>query len=148
MQIESAHGRHGPHFLGKHPERDHYKNVGTVPAQSIQKFRITQFSGLQHGYAMLEGILLYSRRYHLVSASGRFIGGSDHCGHLMSGFYYRIKARHGKFRGAEKDYPKFLHTVYFQLLICDSSTCHNLSAAGSGAVRDNGSPLTGWTNSI
>lgn len=64
---------------------------------------------------MLNGILLYRRREHLVSASGRLVGSRNNAYYVEIVFYEQIKALDREVGSAEKYYSE----IFFFHALCD-----------------------------
>ena len=112
MHVERAVSRHGPHHLGQHSESHHHLQVGLISTQLLHKLRVFHLLWLQHGQAMLHGILLDGRRLqHRAMPPHWLVGLSHHCHHVISILHHCPKRLHRKLRRSHKHNSKifFLH---------------------------------------
>ena len=104
MHIERAETGHGPHHLGQHAESHHHLKVGTEASQLLHELRVFHLDGLQHGQALLQGILLDRRcLQRVLMASYGFVGLSNHSHHIISAFYEALEGFHRKLGCSHKN---------------------------------------------
>ena len=104
MHIERAETGHGPHHLGQHAESHHHLKVGTEATQLLHELGVFHLDRLQHGQALLQGILLDRRRLQRVlMASYGFVGLSNHSHHIISAFYEALEGFHRKLGCSHKN---------------------------------------------
>ena len=104
VEVEGAHGGHGPDDLGQHAEGNDDLEVGMVAAQLLQKGFVLQAFGLQDGEAHREGILLDGRGLQgVVVAAHGFVGHGDHGDDVIVVLNEFLKGLHGELGSAHED---------------------------------------------
>ena len=105
MDIEGAVRGHSPNDLGQHTEGDDNLQVGTIAAKLVEELGVAHLLRLEHGDAMLEGILLDRGclKHAAMSAHG-LVGLGYYAYYIVTALNQSAESSYSKFGGAHEDY--------------------------------------------
>ena len=112
VEVEGSQFRHCPDLFRKHPEGNHYKDVGLVGFQLFEEVRVLELQRLEDRDALLHGEFLDCAFVDLLSASAWLVSHGDDSGHIVSVLQKCLERCHGEFRSSHVNYSCLLEHCY------------------------------------
>ena len=118
VEVERTEARAVPHDFGQHSECHHDLQIGLQGVEGGEKGFIFQFLGLQHGQALLQGVLLDGRGLQRVlMPPHRLVRHRDNANYVVAAAYKFVKGGNGEVGRAHiYDAKFFLVHIYIILL--------------------------------
>ena len=113
VEVERPQARHGPDYLGQHPECDDDPQVGPQCLHRRDEFRGLEFLGLQYRQPQFECGQFHVAPVEFLPAAGGFVGCGHHAHDVIAPGDQRPERRHGEF-GRAHEYD----TQFFRVHRC------------------------------
>ena len=118
VEVERAEARAVPHNFGQHSERHHDLQIGLQGIEGCEEGFIFEFLGLQHGQALLQGVLFDGRGLQRVlMPPHRLVRHRDNADYVVAAAYKFVERGNGEVGRAHiYDAKFFLIHIYIILL--------------------------------